>query len=408
MGKSSITAGRNILREGGKVLVVLFILVFLMMWLSGFFIGKVQPAPPLERSKPARSTTQKVERRVFPVIIEQVGNLRAMVEAQVSSRIMSQVTEILVQAGDSVKGAEEKDGKGTLMARLDDRDIRAKLREAGSDVRAMERSMEAAEAKLGAAKSQREAALADQEKTLADYKRYQNLYKQQAATGQQLGHARAQEEVAQANLTAARQDVHAAQSDIKRIQARIEQAKAAESSAGIMLSYTEIRAPFKGRVIRKMVDKGDMATPGQPLFFLEIPSRPELHAFVTDSLIPRLRIGQELEVRIDALNRSLRGKLREIVPQSDPSTRTVLAKVSLPPDLDLVNGLFGRLLVPSGEYEALVIPKTAVREAGQLSLVKVLDYEGYPQRRFVTLGKDHGDLVEILSGLKEGEEVVIP
>ena len=206
----------------------------------------------------------------------------------------------------------------------------------------------------------------------------------------------------------ARQEVQAAKREIERIQAQIEQANAAEAAASVMLSYTEIRAPFKGRVVRKKVDVGDMATPGQPLFFLEIPARPELHAFVSDSLIPRLRIGQKLKVHIDALNRTLEGTLREIVPQSDPSTRTVLAKVALPPDFDLVNGLFGRLFVPCGEYETLVVPKEAVREVGQLSLVNVLDPEGYPQRRFVTLGKDHGDLVEVLSGLNEGEEVVVP
>ena len=316
---------------------VLLILVVLMLWLSGGFISKVEPGPPAERPERPPVSTIKVERRVYPVLIEQVGNLRAMVEAHVSSRIMSQVKEILAREGDSVKGAEGEE-KGTLLARLDDRDIQARVRQAQSEVTAMEKAMEAAKAKLGAAASQVEAALADARKASADYKRYQDLYRHQAATGQQLGHARAQKEMTQARLTAAKDDVRAAKSDIKGIEARIEQARAAEAAAKVMLSYTEIRAPFDGRVVRKTVDVGDMASPGQPLFFLEIPARPELHAFVSDSLIPRLTIGQELEVHIDALNRSMKGKLREIVPQSDTATRTVVAKVSLPADLDLVNG----------------------------------------------------------------------
>lgn len=408
MGKSFREVSRTILREGGKGLAVFFLLVFLMMWLSGAFVSKVEPGPPVKRSKPSKVTTRKVERRVFPIIIEQVGNLRAMVQSQVSSRIMSQVREIFVQEGDNVEGEDEKGRKATLMARLDDRDIQARVREVRFQVSAMKRAMEAAKAKLGAARSQAEAALANQKKALADYERYQDLHTHQAATGQQLGHARAQKDVADAHLMAAREDVSAAEKEIERIQAQIEQANAAETSANIMLSYTEIRAPFKGRVVRKMIDIGDMATPGQPLFFLEIPARPELHAFVSDSLIPRLRIGQELDVHIDALHRSLRGKVREIVPQSDPATRTVLAKVALPADFDLVNGLFGRVFVPCGEYETLVVPKEAVREVGQLYLVDVLDHEGHPQRRFVTLGQYHGSLVEILSGLNEGEEVVVP
>ena len=195
MADSSGNVIRTIFREGGKGLAVFFLLVFLMMWLSGAFISKVQPGPPEKRPTPPKLTARKVERRLFPVLMEQVGNLRAMVEAQVSSRIMSQIKEILVKEGDAVQGTEEKDGKGTLMARLDDRGIQAGVQEAKSRVTAMKRAMEAADAKLGAAKSQTEAALADQEKALADYKRYQDLHEHQAATGQQLEHARARKEV---------------------------------------------------------------------------------------------------------------------------------------------------------------------------------------------------------------------
>ncbi len=175
-----------------------------------------------------------------------------------------------------------------------------------------------------------------------------------------------------------------------------------------MLSYAVIQAPFTGQVIRKMVNVGDMASPGQPLFFLETPTRPELHAALSESLIQYLKTGQALEVRIDALNLILEGKVREIVPQSDPGTRTVLVKVSLPAGQGLVNGLFGRIRIPYSQYDALVIPSNAVTEVGQLPVVEVIDMDGYPQRRFVTLGERQGDLIEVLSGLEENEEVIIP
>ena len=111
MDKTSGNVIRTIFREGGKGLAVFFLLVFLMMWLSGAFISKVQPGPPEKRPEPPKLTTRKVERRAFPILMEQVGNLRAMVEAQVSSRIMSQVTEILVHEGDNVEGGDGKDEK---------------------------------------------------------------------------------------------------------------------------------------------------------------------------------------------------------------------------------------------------------------------------------------------------------
>jgi multidrug resistance efflux pump len=319
---------------------------------------------------------------------------------------MAQVKEILVREGDNVVGSDGN-GAPTIMARLDDRDIQAKLRQAQSQSMAMDRAVEVAWAKVAAARAQVESTRASKEKDLSDYRRYQDLRRNQAATGQQLEHARAQKDIAEAQAAAALQEVQAAQGEIARAQAQKEQAEAAITEARAMLSYAVIQAPFTGQLVRKMVNVGDMASPGQPLFFLETPSRPELHAALSESLIKYMKTGQDLEVRIDALDLISEGKIREIVPQSDPSTRTVLVKVSLPAEKGLVNGLFGRLRIPYSQYDALVIPSRAVSEVGQLPLVEVIDMDGYPQRRFVTLGERHGDLIEVLSGLGENEEVVI-
>jgi RND family efflux transporter MFP subunit len=157
-----------------------------------------------------------------------------------------------------------------------------------------------------------------------------------------------------------------------------------------------------------MIDPGDMVTPGQPLFVIETPAEPELHAVVAESLVAEMKPDQKLDVRIDAIRQTLQGTVREIVPQADPRTRTMLVKVSLPPQASLVSGQFGTLAVPTGTYQALVIPARAVRQIGQLQLVDVVDDKGVAHRRFVTLGPSHGDLVEVLSGLKPAERIVVP
>jgi RND family efflux transporter MFP subunit len=234
------------------------------------------------------------------------------------------------------------------------------------------------------------------------------LHSKQAATGQQLDHAGAQSKMAEAQAQAAGQDVSAAESDISRVEALKSQAAAAVQEARFMLDHTLIRAPFGGRVIKKMMDVGDMASPGVPLFVIEVSGRPELHAEVSESLLSSLHVSDKLSVVVDALGARLEGEIREIVPLSDPSSRTVQVKVTLPQSPGLVNGLFGRLLIPSGRQDVLVVPFLAVREVGQLYLVDVSDGKGHAARRFVTLGERHEDLVEVLSGLKEGEEVVVP
>jgi multidrug resistance efflux pump len=394
--------------EVARGLGVLSLLIVLMMWLAGSFVEKVQPGPPVPKPDSRELMTRKVERRVYPLTIEQVGTVRSGTEAKVSSRVMAQVKEVLVKEGDHVSGGNEAGGRPAVMARLQDADIKARLHQAEAQADGLERGLEAARAKLGAAKAQVEAARARKDQTIADYRRTGDLRRAEAATGQQVEQAKAQKESAEANWSAAIQEAKAAESEIKRIGAQREEAEAAVTEARIMLSYTLIKAPFTGTVIRKFVDVGDMASPGQPLFLLEIASQLELHAFVSESLLLRIDPGQVMDVHIDALNRTLPGVLREIAPKSDPSTRTVLIKVTLPHDPDLVNGLFGRLGVPYGKHEALVIPAKAVREVGQLSLVEVLGVDGTLQRRFVIPGQTHDDLVEVLSGLQESDEVVVP
>jgi RND family efflux transporter MFP subunit len=159
-------------------------------------------------------------------------------------------------------------------------------------------------------------------------------------------------------------------------------------------------------VTGRRIDPGDMVSPGQTLFDVEVPSEPQLQAYVSEGVAVHLKPGQSLQVVIDALGRQVEGQVRQIVPQADPQTRTVLVKVDLPKDPALVSGLFGWLRVPVGEYEALVVQKSAVRQSGQLNLVRVLAAPGVPVRRFVQIGQEHGPLVEVLSGLQPGDEVI--
>ena len=399
---------RSLLLEPLKGIGVAALLVLTMLWLSGAFVEKVEPGPPAPVPPAPQLQTQRVEARVFPLILEQVGSLRTRNEAQVSSRIMAQVREIPVREGDEVSGPDPQGKGATVLARLDDRDIQARLRQAQSQLQGVERAAQSLRSRLQAARAQVEAAAAQALQAQEDFKRIQQLHQERAATGQQLDHARAQKSMAEARQRAAMEEVQAIQAEIQRIEAQRGEAEAGLAEARVMLSHTTIQAPFSGRVTRKLVEVGDMVAPGRPLFLLETSSEPELHAVVSESLLPVLRVGQRLEVKVDSLDRTLEGLVREITPTADPATRTVLVKVTLGAQEGLVSGLFGRMRIPSGTYRALVVPSRSVRQVGQLQLVEVRGPDGHPQRRFVTLGNTHGDLVEVLSGLQEGEEVVLP
>jgi HlyD family secretion protein len=394
--------------EAGRLLGMGGLLVFLMLWLSGAFISKIQPGPPITQPKPPVPKTARVEKRSFPMIIEQVGTVQPRTQAQVASRVMGQIRDILAQEGEAVAGPGDEKGVATILARLDDREIKARIQQGQAQVLAMERALAAAKARLAVAQAELQAAEANATQVLADFRRYEDLYRKQAATGQQMDHARARREEAEARVHAARQQTTAAQKDIERTQAQKEESQASVDQARVMLSYTTIEAPFGGVLVRKLVDVGDTVSPGQALFLLETPAEPELHALVAESLVPRLQKGTAIPVRIDALEQTFHGVIRDIVRQASPRTRTVTVKVSIPAHPDLFSGMSGHIKVTAGKYEALVIPWSAVHEVGQLHLVYAFTSAGYSRRRFVTLGERHEELVEVLSGLQAGEEVVLP
>ena len=411
MSLAALRSSKVAVWEIGKILVLVAVLIVLMLWLSGTFIDKIRAAPAVvpETAPAIAARSQPVEMRTFPLIVDQVGTVQTRARAEVAGRIMAQVREVLVQEGQAVTGPEAgQKGAATVLAQLDRRDIEAKLSQAQMQVTVSEKALAGAAAQLAAAQAQQQVAEAQAEQALTDFKRMEGLQASGAATSQQLDHARAQKEVAEAQVRAAIQQVAAVRSDEARLEAQKEQAIAAVREAQVMLSYTTIEAPFSGRLVRKTIDAGDMVTPGQPLFVIETAAEPELHAVVAESLVAGMKLGQKLDVRIDAIGQTLPGTVREIVPQADPRTRTLLVKMSLSPQAGLVSGQFGTLAVPTGTYQALVIPARAVRHVGQLQLVDVVDNQGVPHRRFVTLGRAHDEMVEVLSGLKPAERVVIP
>ncbi len=374
-----------------KIVALVAALLVMMLWLAGAFRHKIPAGPAQEPSPVAVGQTVRVETRQYPMIVEQAGTVRTRTEAQVSSRLMAQVQEVLVREGDTIQGPSS-DHKATVLAKLDDRDIQAKLQQAQAQTASLQRA-------LGAALAQQQSAQSMLDQATADLARIEKLVEARAATGQQLDHARTQRDTAQAQVLAA-------QGLVEQTKAQQVGAEAAVREAQIMLSFAVIEAPFDGKISSKKINPGDMVAPGQALFVVESPSEPQLHAMVSETVALNLKVGQTLEVQIDAPRRQFAGVVRDIVPQADPLTRTILVKVDLPRDSGLVSGLFGRLRVPIGDYSALIVPKTAIHQNGQLNLLYVMEKPGVPVRRFVQVGPEHGPLVEVLSGVKEGDEVV--
>jgi hypothetical protein len=96
----------------------------------------------------------------------------------------------------------------------------------------------------------------------------------------------------------------------------------------------------------------------------------------------------------------------EIVPAADPASHTFLVKIDLPPSPRLRAGMYATAAIATGSRQAIVVPRSAVVIRGSLSCSYVLDSHGIAQLRYLTLGAQQENLVEVLSGISAGERLV--
>lgn len=161
-------------------------------------------------------------------------------------------------------------------------------------------------------------------------------------------------------------------------------------------------------VTEKRADAGTLASPGMPLFTIEDTRSYRLEATVDESEIRFARLGQIVPVTLDVFGDTvLSGKVTQIVPAADPASRSVLVKVELPAVDRLRSGLFGRARFSRGDRGAILIPRTAVVERGQLRSVYVVGGDGIAGLRYITLGEGAEQRVEVLSGLDSGEKLIV-
>ncbi len=328
-----------------------------------------KPAPP----ETVRNVSVLVVQRAdVPDWLEAVGTVRAAQASQIASQVAGNIVELRAHEGDRVQ-------RGQVLAVIDDAQPRAALERATAAESAATQEVAAADSDLSLAQS-----------TL---QRYQNLYDKKSLSPQEFDEVKARYQAALAHRDMAR--------------AGLAQAKAAVTQSRTSFSYTRILAPFDGVVTEKKADPGTLASPGFALFTVEGLGHYRLEATVNASDLRYVRMGEPVPVMVDTLKApDLKGKVVQIAPGADSSSRSFLVKVELPADPQLRSGVFGRVQISRGVRSSLLIPLAAVIERGQLQAAYILDANGIAHLRYVTLGRTSGTEVEVLAGLEEGDRLV--
>jgi multidrug efflux pump subunit AcrA (membrane-fusion protein) len=336
---------------------------------------------------------------------EAVGTVRAKNSAIVSSKVMGNIVAMKVREGDTVRA-------GQILVEIDSREARIQTQKSGAGLVEMNGALDEAGRNIKAAESAQTAAESNRRLAASTLRRYQQLLDRQSISPQEFDEVRAKHEMADAEAERAGRQLQSLEAKRRQALARIDQSKADVAGSQVYSSFTRIAAPINGVVVSRQADVGYMAAPGAPLLTIESGADYRLEAAVQESQINRIHLRHQVRVQIDALGQQdLAGTVVEIVPAADPASRTYLVKISitLPGGSQQIirSGLYGKARFITGQTQAITIPRKAVVERGQLTSVFVVDQSGIARMRLVKTGKTYSDRVEVLSGLKEGEQIVV-
>ena len=221
--------------------------------------------------------------------------------------------------------------------------------------------------------------------------------------------------VAEAEVDRAGRMLQALMAKKNQVLAKMEQVKADITSAQVYVGYSRILSPINGIVTSKQAEIGLLAAPGVPLLTLEDNSRYRLEVSVEDSMLRKIRLDTPVRISIDALGpQEFSSRVTEIVPASDPGSRSSTVKIDLFDGKGgsigqpvLRSGLFGKARFPIGQKQILKVPQKAILQSGQLVSVFIVDSSNILRLRLIKTGKQYGDQLEVLSGLNDGDRIVV-
>jgi membrane fusion protein (multidrug efflux system) len=290
-------------------------------------------------------TTEPVVVQRVDRTVDFVGTLRADAEAEVATEVDGRLLTIAADLGDQVAA-------GQVLATLDSATLEAQLREAAANL----------------------------QKSASEESRARRLKDQGVMSQQEFDTLSSALSVAQA-----RRDVLA-----------------------IHLDHTKIRAPFAGRIAKRLVDVGNYVRVGTPIFVLVADDPLRLRGEVPERFVAELQVGQAVRGSVEAYpDDQLHGRLTRISAAADSASRALTVEASVPnPDGKLKVGFFCKAaILTQTESEALVIPNEALVNFAGVTRVFVVGEDGVARAREVRTGLALGAKVEVLSGLARDDRV---
>ncbi len=391
--------------------------------------------------RPVTVTVAAVTQRDIAPAIQGVGTVEAKVAVQVGGKITGRLVAVLVDQGDTVT-------TGQVLARLDDAQQRAEVARQEAALRAAEAGVAEAQANVRRAQStlddlvagsrpaeieqlreRANSARATRNLAERDHRRTQELFAKELIAAQEMDRARQAFDVASAQerdatkalelalegprkdqVAAARAALEAAQHQFGVAGAARHQAEAGLAVAREQLADTVILSPFAGYVVSRALEPGAPVTPGTPIFKLADPRSSWVTVYVDERDTAGVAPGHPADVIFRSLpQRTYRGRVARVQREGDRVTEQLAVDLHLDerPDRLTLGEQVEATIRPPVHHNAVALPLSAVvRRPDGLGALVV--NEGHLQFRRASFGAaDPSGWIEVLSGLRAGDEVVV-
>ena len=334
-------------------LALFSILGLLFLYMAGFFSEKLPKQGLRHSADYPQIETVAIMPQSMPVSYEFTGTVAADQKAIISARLTAKVAEVLVNVGSVVK-------QGDVLMRLESRDLDARVKQT-------EQALSSAQAILNAARK--------------EYRRVKELVSKKLLSQSQFDKA---------------------ESDLKTAQASFKQAEAAVVEAETTFGFSMITAPFDGLITQKNANMGDTASPGMQLLSMYNPEKLQLQVNISEAQIRDVHLGSSLAYRLPTYDIEGKGNVVEISPAADNSSRSFVVKLEMDTTSLVYPGVYGKVVLSSGEQSVLILPENTIYQVGQLDYVKVIQ-DGVIHNRLVQLGDNN----QVRKGVSSGDNLVI-
>lgn len=290
------------------------------------------------------------------------GEVSASQSSTLKTKQAGYVKEIVVSVGDEVL-------KNQILIKIDNEELNAKHKQA--------------KARIAQAQSNYKIAQKDLE-------RFKRLRKSNSISEKELEKMLLQHESAQTELESAKQTLN---------------------QINAMMNYTQIRAPFSGKISSKVIQEGDMAMPGIPLLSITSSEKLEIISNVSESQITQLSKNQSVKIIIPSLEKTFNGKISEVSNSSSRNAGQYYIKAIFNnQSTEVLSGMYAKIVVEntktSPKNQSLFIPKSALIEKNGLKGVYVVGKNKTAVLRWLKIGSENTDLIEVLSGLNTKDKII--